>query len=289
MSYFCVDSGMLIQSFMINAETIPIEALQCFSEEPHIKVNYCIKGKCNVELYNGEKTYISGGEMFLGCGSKVKSVTFSDKSYHGIEMYIFVYSDWAKRTKDFEDSIPTPEILYDQYKDNNRPTIFEPSPEAEKVIQEIIECFSNPDKSRFLSIKVMELLAHLTKNGMKLMDSDRKYFTNAQIEIAKKVNRIVSEDLSRRYSAKELAQKFGISETSMKNYFRGVYGYGYHEFQNSLRMETAAELLKTTNLKVVDISLKVGFKSQTKFSNSFKQYYEMSPLEYRRKTRLKNM
>lgn len=289
MEYFCVGDGMLFQSFSINADSIPVDALQCFAEKPHIRINYCIKGKCDVEFNDHEKTYISGGDMTLNCGQKVRSLSFPENSYHGIEIYIFVYSNWANRTRDFESSKSTPELLYEKYKNNDHTTIFEPSHEVDEVMQTLIKCFSNPRCHRLLSIKVMELLLLLTEDGMKLMDSDRKYFTNAQIEIAKQVNKIVSEDLSRRYSAKELAQRFGVSETSLKNYFRGVYGYGYHEFQNTLRMETAAELLETTNMKVVEISMRVGFKSQTKFSNSFKQYFEMSPLEYRRKTRLRNI
>ena len=289
MEYFCVGDGMLFQSFSINADSIPVDALQCFAEKPHIRINYCIKGKCDVEFNDHEKTYISGGDMTLNCGQKLRSLSFPENSYHGIEIYIFVYSNWANRTRDFESSKSTPELLYEKYKNNDHTTIFEPSHEVDEVMQTLIKCFSNPRCHRLLSIKVMELLLLLTEDGMKLMDSDRKYFTNAQIEIAKQVNKIVSEDLSRRYSAKELAQRFGVSETSLKNYFRGVYVYGYHEFQNNLRMATAAELLETTNMKVVEISMRVGFKSQTKFSNSFKQYFEMSPLEYRRKTRLRNI
>ena len=220
MDFYCVDDGMLFQSVAINTDSLPVDALQCFSEKPHIKINYCIKGKCDVEFNDHEKTYISGGEMTLNCGQKVNSLSFPEHSYHGIEIYIFTYSDWANRTRDFAGSKSTPELLYEQYKNNAHPTIFEPSPEVEEVMQEIIKCFSNPNFHRLLSIKVMELLLLLTENGMKLMDSDRKYFTNAQIEIAKQVNKIVSEDLSRRYSAKELAQRFGVSETSLKNYFQ---------------------------------------------------------------------
>ena len=48
----------------------------------------------------------------------------------------------------------------------------------------------------------------------------------------------------------------------------------------------AAELLENTTLKVLEISLKVGFRSQTKFGICFKKYYGVNPLEYRRKTKL---
>ena len=122
-SIYCVDDGMLFQSFSINADSIPVDALQCFSEKPHIRINYCIKGKCDVEFNDHEKTYISGGDMTLNCGQKVRSLSFPENSYHGIEIYIFVYSNWANRTRDFESSKSTPELLYEKYKndDSSRP------------------------------------------------------------------------------------------------------------------------------------------------------------------------
>lgn len=48
---------------------------------------------------------------------------------------------------------------------------------------------------------------------------------------------ILTEDLSKRYSAATLAKHFGISETSLKNYFQGVYGRGYSELLNEIRMK----------------------------------------------------
>lgn len=43
-------------------------------------------------------------------------------------------------------------------------------------------------------------------------------------------------DLSVRFTAKDLANEYGISETSLKNYFRSVYGCGYAEYQQKARM-----------------------------------------------------
>ena len=49
-----------------------------------------------------------------------------------------------------------------------------------------------------------------------------------------------------------------------------------------LRMETAKELLRTTNLKALEIAERVGYSEQYYFSYCFKKNISMSPLEYRK-------
>lgn len=45
------------------------------------------------------------------------------------------------------------------------------------------------------------------------------YFTETQVSIAKQVEQIITADLRQHHPAWELAARFSISETSMKNYF----------------------------------------------------------------------
>ena len=97
---------------------------------------------------------------------------------------------------------------------------------------------------------------------------------------------ILTEDLSKRYSAATLAKHFGISETSLKNYFQGVYGRGYSELLNEIRMKKAAELILKNSMKISEISDAVGFATQSRFAKAFKNYYGAAPLEYKRKHNL---
>ena len=84
-----------------------------------------------------------------------------------------------------------------------------------------------------------------------------------------------------------LAKHFGISETSLKNYFRGVYGRGYSELLNEIRMKKAAELILNNSMKISQVSDAVGFATQSRFAKAFKNYYGAAPLEYKRKHNLK--
>ena len=91
---------------------------------------------------------------------------------------------------------------------------------------------------------------------------------------------------AKHHPAWELAAQFSVSETSLKNYFRGVYGQNISIYLREVRMQRAAELLTTTNLSVSEIAEQVGYLNQSKFSSAFKKQFNASPLEFKRRKNL---
>ena len=49
----------------------------------------------------------------------------------------------------------------------------------------------------------------------------------------------------------------------------------------SLRMKKALELLKNENYTISEIADKLGYKNQFYFSKEFKEYYGVSPINYK--------
>ena len=108
------------------------------------------------------------------------------------------------------------------------------------------------------------------------------YFTRSQIAIVKEAEALIMQDLSRRITAKEMADRFGISESSFKLYVKGILGDSYLSYFRKKRMERAAELLESTNMKVIEIANAVGYENQGKFAKVFAEVYGVLPLEFRR-------
>ena len=115
------------------------------------------------------------------------------------------------------------------------------------------------------------------------------FYTSVQVEIAKKAEQMLTADLKKHIPMKEIAQQFGISETSLKNYFRGVYGKNVSDYLRDLRMSVAEKLLVETKLPISEIASQVGYTKQGKFAEVFRQQFQMNPLEYRRKQKLKDI
>lgn len=63
--------------------------------------------------------------------------------------------------------------------------------------------------------------------------------------------------------------------------FKECTGMTVFEYIQKLRIEEACKLLKTTNMKIIDISAAVGYNDQKYFSRLFKRHTGKSPSEYR--------
>lgn len=74
----------------------------------------------------------------------------------------------------------------------------------------------------------------------------------------------------------------GTGESSFKLYVKGILGDSYLAYFRKKRMEKAAELLESTNLKVIEIANSIGYENQGKFAKVFAETYGVLPLEYRR-------
>ena len=130
---------------------------------------------------------------------------------------------------------------------------------------------------RYLTVQLLhEVMAFPVKSECET------YFTRSQIAIVKEAEHLILEDLSKRFTAKEMADRFGISESSFKLYIKGILGDSYLSYFRKKRMEKAAELLESTNMKVIDIAIRVGYENQGKFAKVFSDLYGVPPLEFRR-------
>ena len=54
------------------------------------------------------------------------------------------------------------------------------------------------------------------------------------------------------------------------------------EYVIKKKLQAAAQMLKTTNLSIVELSEYLNFSSPHTFSQAFKKYYLMSPSEYKK-------
>lgn len=108
------------------------------------------------------------------------------------------------------------------------------------------------------------------------------YFTRSQIAIVREAEALILSDLSKRITAREMAERFGISESSFKFYVKGILGESYLAYFRRKRMEKAAAMLESTNMKVIEIANAVEYENQGKFARVFAETYGVAPLEFRR-------
>ena len=86
-----------------------------------------------------------------------------------------------------------------------------------------------------------------------------------------------TEDLS----LTDTAHALGVSPYELSRVFSGTFHTNFNQYVNQLRLDRAGELLRYTALSITDICFECGFESQRTFNRAFREYYRMSPREYR--------
>lgn len=79
-----------------------------------------------------------------------------------------------------------------------------------------------------------------------------------------------------------LAEKVYLSSGYLSFIFKKETGMNLNRYIRVFRMEKAGELLKNTNMKVAQVSEKVGFSNVSYFCRSFREFYGKSPESYRK-------
>ncbi|WP_336776006.1 response regulator [Paenibacillus sp. MMO-58] len=77
------------------------------------------------------------------------------------------------------------------------------------------------------------------------------------------------------------ADKYFLSREYIMKLFKQQFGCGIHEYVQRIRMDKAKELLDDPSLKIQDISEMLGYKDKNYFSKAFRNYFSISPTEYR--------
>ena len=122
--------------------------------------------------------------------------------------------------------------------------------------------------------RVMEISCPKNTNSNNLNQS--------QYDIMENVHTYLTEHLSERITIEELSRKFLMNPTTLKQVFKNIYGNSIAAHIKEHRMEKAAELLRETDESILEAAQEVGYESQSKFSEAFKEHFNMLPKEYRK-------
>ncbi|PZD93228.1 AraC family transcriptional regulator [Paenibacillus sambharensis] len=97
-------------------------------------------------------------------------------------------------------------------------------------------------------------------------------------EIAQFINSHYTEPLT----LTELAGHFHISPYYLSRMFKQAIGLTLNEYLNITRIKEAEQLLKDTDMSILDVSAAVGYNNFSHFGKMFKKLTKVSPRTYRR-------
>ncbi len=84
------------------------------------------------------------------------------------------------------------------------------------------------------------------------------------------------------FRLKDFLEKFSLSEAHFRKKFKLSTGLTVKEYQHSIRLAHAHDLLLHSQQTIKEIAVLLGFNSQFHFSSFFSQHKGISPLQFRR-------
>ncbi len=170
------------------------------------------------------------------------------------------------------------------YKNATVPFIF--SKETHSVIYKIIENILCEYKDQHSNYKLvikglfLSLMTELTR-AVSISNCEQypsKYQSMSKIQPALQH---IHHNYAQPLKIAELAAICHMSTSGFCTLFSDLMHNSPNRYINSLRLENACKLLRSTELPVLDISIETGFSSLSNFYKMFKEHYNMSPLKWR--------
>lgn len=249
--------------------------------ETVLAIDYCREGSLTMECDNGFCQVKNAGSVCIDFRVHHKGVArFPTNHFHGIT--IGFENELAEKTL-LEEAAGIPiDLAGIREKFCGKEGYFIDK-DNETLKRLFTDLYHVPEKAKqaYFRAKVLELLVCLT--ALEKHDAGEKtYFYKDQVEKTNAAMRLITEDLSRNYTIEELAKRFELSPTALKNCFKSIYGKPIYTWLKEYRIQRAQEMLiGKPEISIGDIAFLVGYESAGKFSAAFKKKCGMTPKEYR--------
>lgn len=96
----------------------------------------------------------------------------------------------------------------------------------------------------------------------------------------------IQQNFQNPITVEEVADVCKLNRSYFSKLFKETMGCTPQEFIIRLRLTKAAEMMKTTNASIGDISLHCGYPNQLHFSQAFKKRYGLPPREWRKENKI---
>lgn len=227
------------------------------------KFYFVTKGSFCIHIDGVEYTAKPGDWFFIPAGVLHSYHNFSDKPMEKYWLHFDLYPSA---------SLLTPLNVAYRVDASNCPQVAE-------LFREFAALHDSRELYDRLQVKaiILKLLAEyirLAGRGSELIWDDRD-------EDMRNVLSYINKHFRRNLTTEELADCCHMHPTHFIRAFKIKMAQTPHQYINDLRMEYARQLLDRSDRSIIEIAEEAGFYDLAHFSRRFKQYFAMSPTQYR--------
>lgn len=110
-----------------------------------------------------------------------------------------------------------------------------------------------------------------------------QYASSHHLSALKDMISFINENYSEKISLKLIATSGKMGKTGCCSVFKRYINKTPNEYLTELRLRKSIELLKNTDMTILEISYAVGFSGASYFTETFRNFYGYTPSEYRKK------
>lgn len=278
MEIYPIFQGIFLAYVEMNVESMNAVFLEDNIASRILEINHCSAGRYAYQVGDDKIIYFEKGDLCISISDVTKSVSdFPLGYYKGIELFI----DIDIADKSIKHYVPSFDIVqfYESLKRANGYVLVRSNERIDHVIGELYDV-DDRIKAEYFRLKCIELLLFFSITDFK--KDDKLFISKKQVDIAERVKNDLVNDLESHITIDELADKYGISKTSLKNSFKEVYGKPIFKWRKEYRLDYACKLIEKDELTISEISKKVGYSSPSKFTQAFKDYVGCTPSQYKK-------
>lgn len=146
----------------------------------------------------------------------------------------------------------------------------------------IKEILNSDSKSKIYEIKIIKNLFSIYENVYQNIDINLITSSSAINNFkVKKILDFINDNYNQKIKIDLLAKELGICRSEICKLFKNELHTTFTEYLTKLRIEKVIELLNSSEANITQISEIVGFNSSSYFSETFKKFYNITPLEYK--------
>jgi len=274
---YSIFPGVILSYIDLNIDNVDDVFFEDKIDNRLLEINHCVEGRYSYAVGDDKIVYFGKGDLCVSIYDLTKTLSdFPLGYYKGLEIFIDVdvANDYIK------EYIPDFDVI-EFYEDLEKSKGYVLVRSNEKIDHVIGELYDVDERIRqsYHKLKCFELLLFFSITNFSNKNSIS--LSKKQAEIVENVKNDLMSELDSKITIDELASKYGISKTSLKNCFKEVYGKPIFKWRKEYKLDYACRLIEEEDYSISEISKMVGYASPSKFTQAFKEYVGCTPSEYK--------
>lgn len=136
-----------------------------------------------------------------------------------------------------------------------------------------------------IEARVYEMLSLHIQQHNRLLESVAlpTSLIKSELKTVRKLGNSIVKNPAKNYSLDQLSSESGLTQAKLQDGFKFLYNRTVTEYIRHIRLESARDLLKNTDLNISQIVYSIGFSSRSYFSKIFREKYGITPNGFKKK------